>query len=320
MNKEINQLIRNISGSVIRLYPEANKPEAVTKFIDELKDPLKGFINQMLISENKNDEYCLTFKADLSAVYDELFIKGGLINRLVIPDNEAMDRIIKLAVKAEGIRTGVFDQRDKSSLQAKDVEALIEITNDLRTEIRSYQLNDSDPVPPDVLSRLIAIKRNGNPLGDSRGLRSEIGSGATILEKFVSTYKHHADDNDPKVDQNEPKTVVLLEYLSLIYHKYAEVIKEDKATWLKRFEYPGGPPVNRIEVEERAKEGSDRLVIIGILSAIQECLGGAFNFDDFALKRFGFKGFKSARYNNKDKDSFKKVFKYCEKLLINDVL
>jgi hypothetical protein len=114
----------------------------------------------------------------------------------------------------------------------------------------------------------------------------------------------------------ESEPIVDIAYLRLIFKRYREWFANEQDTWIERFVYPNQIQVSPIEIESKVNEdGNNRLVLIGILSAIQEATGAGFNFDTFVFKRFGILRFKHAKSAHKDKPFFLKIFKECSDIL-----
>ncbi len=104
-----------------------------------------------------------------------------------------------------------------------------------------------------------------------------------------------------------------------IFNKYKHHFKnETPESWMRRFDRAMAP-LPPIDIEPAAKEGSNRLVLIAILSAIQDTTGNAFNFYDHVKTHFGISAFGPARSRSKDKKTFKEIKEYCKAILRNDI-
>lgn len=104
-----------------------------------------------------------------------------------------------------------------------------------------------------------------------------------------------------------------------IFNKYKHHFRnETPESWMRRFDRAMAP-LPPIDIEPAATEGSDRLVLIAILSAIQDTTGNAFNFNDHVKTHFGISAFGSARSRNQDKETFIETFKSCKAILRNDI-
>lgn len=104
-----------------------------------------------------------------------------------------------------------------------------------------------------------------------------------------------------------------------IFNKYKHHFRnETPESWMRRFDRAMAP-LPPIDIERAATEGSDRLVLIAILSAIQDTTGNAFNFTDHVKTHFGISAFGPAKCRNQDKETFIKTFKSCEAILRNDI-
>jgi hypothetical protein len=253
MEDNINATVKEITSSVIRFNTgiKSNDPEALKQFIPGFVDLLKRFKNLMLLPQNRTDEYCLKFKDDITAVFDDLFIDGA-----------------------------IFKKAENSIKQNPEINGL-----------------------------LFAIKHNGNPLTDNRialTRRSGVGS----FDEFVSV-------NEGLYSKNEAsnKTIIPTPYITLIYNKFREWINEPLEAWTERFVYPSENSIKPkpLELASKAAEGSDRLVILGILASITT--GNAFNFESFVSERFGIRGYEKAKSTHKNKQGFKDTVRECNAIL-----
>lgn len=241
--------VREIASSVIRFNTgmKNNDPEALRQFIPGFVDLLKRFNDLMLLPQNRTDEYCLKFKDDITAVFDDLFIHGT-----------------------------VYQKAEKA------------IQHD-----------------PDILGQLIAIKRNGNPLTANRiGLKRQ--SEVRAFDEFVAV-------NESLYSQNEvsSQTIIPNFYIAWIHTKFRESINEPLETWTERFVYPYDNPVKPMELDSKAVEGSDRLVVLAILSEIYKHPHSDFVYEKFVSDRFGIKNFHKAISIHKSKKGFTDTAKIC---------
>lgn len=96
-------------------------------------------------------------------------------------------------------------------------------------------------------------------------------------------------------------------HLMVIFEKYKSYFSNETSDiWVNRFQYPAGV-IPGITVSEKATEDSSKLVLMAILSKIQETTGEVFIFNDFVRDRFGIKGFHKAVSVHKEKETFRKV-------------
>ena len=117
---------------------------------------------------------------------------------------------------------------------------------------------------------------------------------------------------------NQPATTELIVRrgcIELIWHKYKGYFKgETLDSWSHRFS-KNDISVAPIEVEAAAREGTSRLVLIGILASIQDATGNAFDFGGYVRKHFGIKGFEDAKNQHKDKETYIVTKRYCDGVL-----
>jgi hypothetical protein len=119
---------------------------------------------------------------------------------------------------------------------------------------------------------------------------------------------------ESKSDNREP--IIEKERLALIFRKYKDCFNEPEDTWIKRFVYSKEAPVNPLELDPKAIEGSNKLILLAILSSIQDKRKDSFDYNDFVSDRFGIKNFDKARFDHKEKLSFKKTFTECNDILM----
>lgn len=118
--------------------------------------------------------------------------------------------------------------------------------------------------------------------------------------------------------KNESKTIIDEAYLTLIFNRFEDNFNESKDEWIKRFVYPSLIKVKPIEIDKEAGEGSNRLVLIAILAAVQEKNKEkikTFNYQDFVLDQFGIRDFDVAKSKHKKKTGYLKTFGDCTKIL-----
>lgn len=120
----------------------------------------------------------------------------------------------------------------------------------------------------------------------------------------------------PPTDTSTPTGSIVEPYLlKLIFEKYGHFFEgETRDQWMQRFSIAdiNVPP---IKVRADAREGSDRLILLAILSSIQTTTGNAFDFEDYVKKHFGIKEFYTAKSRNNKKRPFKEVVRDCDRIL-----
>jgi len=302
MENKIETTIREITLSVIQFNTdiEFNNPDIINKFITDFEPLFESF--KLQYPENKNDEYCINFKDDISDLFDELFVQGDLIRRIDSSGKEILNILRGLAEKNPNI-SAILEKRNKGESRLKDIEDLI-------NEIPKGAITLKEA--PEVLCKLIAIKKNGNPLNsipDNRSNSIKKQPGRNLLNDFVSKYQGLYNSKT-----NEPETIIEKEYINLIYKRFKEHINEPLDLWFERFVY-SGKPVNPIKTDSQSKEGSNKLVLIGILAAIQTATGNNFDFDKFVLTRFGIKNYQKAKADHKQKKTYIETVKDCNAIL-----
>ena len=156
---------------------------------------------------------------------------------------------------------------------------------------------------------IIAIRQNGNPLN---GI-SKISPGGNLFNEFVLKYQGlYFKDSLPDPEGLNP--IIERGRLALIYWTYKTYIDEPDNAWIKRF-CPNEAPVNPLKLDPKAKEGSNKLVMLAILASIQDNRKESFNYNDFVLDRFGIMNFDKARHDHKYKPEFTKIFEECNTIL-----
>lgn len=155
-----------------------------------------------------------------------------------------------------------------------------------------------------------AIKSNGNPLNIlNDSLKSKPGY-SDSFKAFVAKYQGLYKSPD-----NEFNTIINIEYINLIYKYYKEYFPDESLqSWKERFILKGRP-VTPIAIDAKATEGSNKLILIAILAAIQETTGSAFDFEDFVLNRFGIQDFEKAKSIHKEKQTFKATLSKCRAII-----
>lgn len=104
------------------------------------------------------------------------------------------------------------------------------------------------------------------------------------------------------------------DHLALIYKKYKHEFQEPKEVWISRF-YRNGTPVDPINISQKATEGSNKLILIAILSSISKTTGNAFCYSKFVQERFGILNFDKTVSDHKEKQTFKETVKDCNAIL-----
>lgn len=115
-------------------------------------------------------------------------------------------------------------------------------------------------------------------------------------------------------EQSSPEPIIDVEYINIIYKNFKEYFDESLQSWTERF-IRNGQPVNPIKLDPKAKEGSNRLVLIAILAAIQTATGNEFDFNEFAFIRFGIKNFQKAKSDHKHKQTYKDIYEKCNRII-----
>jgi len=121
--------------------------------------------------------------------------------------------------------------------------------------------------------------------------------------------------------QNNQKPIIDNEYLTILFNRFKEDFSnETLESWLERFIYPSHKKIEKIKVSEKAKEGSNKLVLLALLDAIQQKKEGNFIYQNFVFDRFGIKAFDRAKNEHKEKETYQKTFKICSRILENDII
>lgn len=119
----------------------------------------------------------------------------------------------------------------------------------------------------------------------------------SVVEVFPEKYKYH---------------------LGMIFNQYKDYFKgETNQTWEQRFYSKDISTFIPITVSKNARGDNDRVVLLAILSSIQEVTGNAFDFDDFIRIRFGLKAFSVSKSKHKKKNTFAATKKKCDQILRN---
>ncbi|HQH23582.1 MAG TPA: hypothetical protein PLM01_01215 [Bacteroidales bacterium] len=137
------------------------------------------------------------------------------------------------------------------------------------------------------------------------------------FEKFMRQYfnlKSYENFVQNLSDNDLFQLVIRIEYINLIYDKYKEYFSEDLSVWSQRFNR-NGAPVPPIAIDAKATEGSNKLILIAILAAIQETTGAAFDFEDFVLNRFGIQDFEKTKSIHKEKQTFRETLSKCRAIM-----
>lgn len=164
-----------------------------------------------------------------------------------------------------------------------------------------------------LVSEIEAIRRNKNPLNtipDNRPDTLKKAIGINHFEAFISKYQGLYNN-----EKTGSKSIIDTNYISLIYKRYEAYFTEDIDTWIDRF-YPNKNQIDPIDIDKKALRGSNRLVLLAILAAIQPYTGAGFDYNDFVLDRFGIKGYEKAKSIHKDKPEFENTFNECNAILM----
>ena len=278
MNKEISTTIEEIVISVNQSYNdiESKNSEGINKFVTEFILLIEKFNTQMKHSENKGDEYCLSFREDVSNLYDYLFIQGDLIGRIGGPKKEDMEIIRKLAEGNKKIKE-ILKKLDKGEARLVDME-------DLAKEIPlgTIPMNEA----PAILGKLIAYKQNGNRLnGTERGNVFKKSIGTNFLKEFISNYPAPKSDNesDPVyVLKNESVILKLFEEYRIYFPD------ETKESWKQRW-VNGSESLPQITKNE-FKEGNEKHLLLTILNEVFLFIK-ATPKESYIMKRWGLKSY-----------------------------
>jgi hypothetical protein len=134
----------------------------------------------------------------------------------------------------------------------------------------------------------------------------------------VKTYYYYLEwlKSYPTTDFMEyliPKEYEL--YIDWIFLEFKTYFShETKKSWKERFFRPDYKP-EPIKINRTAIEDSDKLVLLGILDAVQDITGSNFNFNNFVLKRFGLKAFEKMVSDHQSKKTFNKTKATCQTIL-----
>jgi hypothetical protein len=132
--------------------------------------------------------------------------------------------------------------------------------------------------------------------------------------KFYLNYLHTKQTEQSDIKPTAPEPIIKREYLTFIHLRFKEWIKEPPDIWVERF-IKDGSPVDRINIESEAKEGSRRLVILAILEAIHLAIGNAFDYQKFVNERFGISAFYKAKGVHEVKKGYIDTLKECNDIL-----
>jgi hypothetical protein len=156
-------------------------------------------------------------------------------------------------------------------------------------------------------------------------------------QRFVDSEKYFKEENEKDMEINvtikkniiryfewlnsqhktdvTDETIINEFVLRAIFNKYSSNFpKETTETWITRFCCNSSINFTPVELAGEAREGTNKLILLAILSFVQTKTGNAFDFDDFVEKRFGIKNYQKAKSEHKSKDSFNDVFKKCDKI------
>ncbi len=141
-------------------------------------------------------------------------------------------------------------------------------------------------------------------------------------EKYFIMYgeyyqEHYSKKFKKKVIPQDP--IIKLEHSGLIWDKYIEpnFKNESKDQWNERFVFPGFKPIEPMTdlSKEARNETDNKLILLGILGAIQNTTANKFDFSSFVLDRFHILRFDRATDQHEDKEKYKEVFKVCQEIL-----
>jgi hypothetical protein len=131
---------------------------------------------------------------------------------------------------------------------------------------------------------------------------------ARDLNEYVKWLKNYSIQN------SEP--IIPDEYIGLIFDEFKDHFnKETKSHWTERFRYPSTIPIEPILACREAREGSDRLVLIAILAAIQKETGNKFSYNKFVFERFGIKAFEKMKSDHQKKQTYTVTSEKCNAIL-----
>jgi len=103
--------------------------------------------------------------------------------------------------------------------------------------------------------------------------------------------------------------------LVAIFNKYKDdFVNESIDSWLRRFHYQSTMKIPPIDVDSNAREGTNRLILLAILSFVQSCTGNDFVFEKFVYDRFGIKSFQKTKSLHNNKNTYKEVLTKCNRI------
>lgn len=196
-------------------------------------------------------------------------------------------------------------------------DEISDVFNDLFIESHIYKvaekLIEQIEEKGSIYGTLCAINFNGNPLNilNDPLILNPRQTFPNPFKTFVSKYQGLYKSPD-----NEFNTIIDIEYISLIYKKYKEYFPgESLQSWKERFILKGRP-VSPIAIDVMATEGSNKLILIAILAAVQPPRDRAkADFNIFVLNRFGIKDYRKLKSIHQEKQTFMKTLKECQAIM-----
>jgi hypothetical protein len=172
------------------------------------------------------------------------------------------------------------------------------------------EISDAELICVDLIELQGAQEQWNNTLRIEMGQRQKHDE---LEKKIIELWNKLFVPDNPIISENvKLEPIIKNEHSGLIYEKYKDNFKgETKELWNKRFIFPDSNPVDPILVEYEAREGTNKLILIAILAAINETTSDNFPFDKFVKERFGIKAFRKAKSDHKGKAEYNKVIAEC---------
>jgi len=99
-------------------------------------------------------------------------------------------------------------------------------------------------------------------------------------------------------------------------HSKEYFLNENATTFIDRCNNTSGTKVAQLIISDEVDEENDRLILIGMLRAIQDSIPKrVINFSYFVSSRFGFKIWDKTIYQHKDKEELTKIIEDCKEIL-----
>ena len=172
----------------------------------------------------------------------------------------------------------------------------------------SYNPPIEELFPDFKILKMIEMKVNDFPDQFSE-LSKRLESLFTKLETFDVI---RAEEAKP-----EQATIIDKNHLELILKRFKEWFPDEKnEIWVQRFSlFPSEIKIDPIKIGTKVNNKNDRLILIIILSAIQNSKKSNFDYDSFVFNRFGIKNYQKAKTDHKEKIEKSEELKICNKIL-----